>query len=249
MSMGEARRLHKSSGGQKILIVGRDGKPVKSDLFVGVPYLITGVGHRPPASFGPYQRLVNGSGIRPYIAGKTPEKWTWRKYRPAPAQIVFTAEELRFAERYRGHVMVEPNVKAVGHDNKSWLPTRWRELVRALSDEKISAIQCVPGGVTPITDRAVLTPSFRYACAVLSVSRAFIGTEGGLMHAAAAVGVPGVILWSEFISPSITGYDMHRNIRHADEACGMRTDCKHCAASMERITVSEVLTNLKEILK
>lgn len=244
MSIGEAKRLHQQTG-QRVLIVGRDGRPVKSDLFVGVPYIIDGR----PNSGESYQRLVNGSGVRPYIASKTPERWVWRKYKPTPADIVFTPSELDFADRYRGHVMVEPNVKSIGHDNKAWPAPRWRELVQALAAGGISTIQCVPGGVTPLTDRGALTPSFRYAAAVLSVSRAFIGTEGGLMHAAAAVGVPGVILWSGFIGPENTGYDMHRNLRHTDKSCGLRTNCDHCRAAMERITVTEAVANLKEILK
>ncbi len=243
MAIGEAKQLHRKTGGQKVLIVGRDGRPVKSDLFNDVPYLITS---RPNASFGPFQRLVNSSGHRPYIAGKTPEKWTWRKYKPVPADIVFTKGELEFAERYRGRVMVEPNVKAIGHDNKAWPAPRWH----ALAAEGIPTVQCVPGGVAPLTDTAALTPSFRYACAVLSVSKAFIGTEGGLAHAAAAVRVPGVVLFSDFISPDSVGYSMHRNIRHATGlGCGMRTNCSQCAKAMERITVTEVVTNLKETLK
>jgi ADP-heptose:LPS heptosyltransferase len=245
MSIGEAKRLHKKTG-QKVMIIARDGRPVRSDLFNDIPYII----HKPSNAGGPFQRLFNSSGVRPYIAGKTAEKWAWKKYKPIPADIVFTKSELEFADRYRGRVMIEPEINAnAGHQNKAWIGPRWRELVQVLNAEGIATVQCVPGGVKPITDTAALTPSFRYACAVLSVSRAFIGTEGGLMHAAAAVGVPGVILWSHFITPEVTGYDLHRNIRHAEGWCGMRVHCEECAKSMERITVTEVVTNLKEILK
>jgi hypothetical protein len=243
MSIGEAKRLHQKTGGQKVLIAGRDGRPVKSDLLNGIPYLVTS---QPGASRGPFQRLAGG---RPYIVGKTNERWTWRKYRPLPGEIVFTQSELEFAQRYRGRVMIEPRTKPIGHDNKAWLAPRWRELAQALDAEGIPTIQCAPDGVVPVTDTSALTPSFRYACAVLSVSKAFIGTEGGLMHAAAAVGVPGVILWSHFIAPEVTGYSMHRNIRHAEGWCGMRTKCPQCAESMARITTTEVVANLKEILK
>ena len=93
----------------------------------------------------------------------------------------------------------------------------------------------------------VQTPSFRHGAAVLAVSRAFVGTEGGLHHAAAALGVPAVVLFSEFISPDITGYATHRNIRHAGATCGARIPCSSCRASMEAITVDEVEKHLKEI--
>lgn len=244
MSIGEAKRLHQQTK-QLVMIVGRDGRPVKSDLFNGIPYLI----HRPTAAVS-YRRLVNGSGIRPYIAGKTIDKWTWRHYKPVPADVVFTPTELAFAEPYRDMIMLEPHVKPIGHSNKAWLLLNWLQLANSLKKEKL--VQCVSDHTVrtlPSHVLKVVTPTFRHALAVLSVCRAFVGTEGGLMHGAAAVGTPTVILWSEFISPDVTGYDMHRNLRHAGEACGRRTDCKTCAESMLAITVDEVLANLKEILK
>lgn len=248
MSMGEAKRLHKQSGGQKVMIVGRDGRPVKSDLMHGVPYLI--LNGRVSGADGPYQRLVNGSGFRPYIANKTTELWTWKRYKPVPADLVFTATELEFAERYRGAVMVEPNTKDIGHSNKAWSAIRWGHLDVDLRDAKLRVVQCGPSGTRWLNhSERVHTETFRQACAVLSVCRALITTEGGLMHAAAAVGVPAVVLWSEFISPEITGYASHRNIRHAGKPCGRRTDCPSCHASMMAITVDEIMNNLKEILK
>ncbi len=93
------------------------------------------------------------------------------------------------------------------------------------------------------------TTTFRQALAVLSVCRAFVGTEGALHHGAAAVGTPAVVLFSEFISPDVTGYPQHRNLRQAGAACGSRKPCKGCAESMRAISVLEVVANLKEILE
>lgn len=244
MSMGEARALHQRTG-QPVLIVDRAGKPVKNEgLFAGVPYLLTA-----PTSERPYQRLVNGPGIRPYIAQKGSRQWKWKPYTPKPAELVFTPNELAFAERYRGLIMIEPQVKAIGHDNKAWPAKNWAALISRLGEVTDPlTVQCGPGGTLAIANAFALTPSFRYAAAVLSVARAFIGTEGGLMHAAAAVGTPAVILWSEFIDPSITGYDVHRNIRKAGPACGMRSSCMGCKRSMQAITPSIVLDNLKDLL-
>lgn len=247
MAMGEARALHKRTK-QPVMIVGRDGRPIRSDLFAGVPYII----QRPPKT-GPFQRLVNGPGCRPYIAGKTDERWSWKPYKPIPAELKFTDAELAFAEPYRGMIMVEPHVKNIGHDNKAWGAINWQQLDSAIWSAGLRlgrVVQCGPPAGTHWLLHATKVPTdtFRQALAVMSVCRAFIGTEGGLMHGAAAVGVPGVILWSEFISPEITGYDMHRNLRHAGKPCGMRTNCESCRRSMSMITVTEVVTNLKEIL-
>jgi len=237
MSMGQARALHKSNR-LPVLIVGRDGRPIQSDLFRGVPYIIG----RPAGR--QHTRLINGPGVRPYIADKTATKWTWRPFKPTPAEIVFTPAEIAFAEPYRGMVMIEPNGKSIGHDNKMWLRDRWQ----AVADATPGAVQCGSADWLAGVARAP-TPTFRHALAVLSVCRAFVGTEGGLMHGAAAVGTPAVILWSEFISPEITGYAQHRNIRHAGKPCGSRTDCPGCRRSMEATTVDEVVQNLQEILE
>jgi len=246
MAMGEARALHKRTK-QPVMIVGRDGRPIRSDLFDGIPYII-----QKPSKSGPFQRLVNGPGVRPYIAGKTDERWTWRPYKPQPAELKFTERELEFAEKYRDMIMVEPSVKSVGHSNKAWSAINWQQLDSAIWSAGLRLgrlVQCGPSSTHWLLHATKApTDSFRQALAVLSVCRAFIGTEGGLMHGAAAVGVPGIILWSEFISPEITGYDMHRNLRHAGKPCGMRVDCPSCRESMYKITVPEVIANLKEVL-
>lgn len=245
MSIGEARALHKRTG-QRVMIVGRDGRPVRSDLFNWLPYLVT---HPRHAKGQPYQRLINGSGVRPYIAAKADDRWTWRKYKPIPAEVRFTSEEITFAEPYRGMVMLVPEVKKIGHSNKDWGPIYWSQLDCLLHSAGIATVQCGPSGAHWLHNCArAVTPTFRHALAVLSVCRAVVTTEGGLMHGAAAVGVPAVVIWSEFISPEITGYPQHRNLRKAGEPCGRRTDCPGCRKSLTAITPVEVFEALKEIL-
>lgn len=242
MASGEARKLHAETG-KPVLIVGAHGRPMWSEVFEHIPYIL----RRPiPRA---YLRMVNGGGVRPYIAGKTPTKWTWRPYQPIPAEIRFTDKEMAFAKPYRGMVMIEPNVKDVGHTNKAWPVDRWADLVRYLDTP---LVHCVPMSKQPYVATKVLkviTPTFRHAAAILSVSRLFIGTDGGLHHAAAAVGTPAVVLWSEFTSPEILGYPGMTNIRHAGEPCGSRVNCPGCREAMRRITVDEVLLAIKERLK
>jgi len=254
--MGEARALHKRVS-KPVLIVGMDGKPVFSDLFAGLPYITTPRpairGMRSPIGFAVSSvRLVNGPGARPYIVGKTLYKWTWKAYKPIPAEIIFTDEEREFAEPYRGMIMLEPHVKNTGHHNKDWGPINWQQLDSLLHTVRGSAqaVQCGPPGTRWLLHTTgVVTDTFRKACAVLSVCRAFVGAEGGLMHAAAAVGVPAVIVYGGFISPKVTGYPMHRNLfTGTGLGCGVRVDCPHCAAAMARITPKMVLEQLKEIL-
>lgn len=243
LAMGEARAMHEKTK-QPVAIVDPRGRIVKDHgLSEGIPYIL-----RRPTSARTYLRLINAPGARPYIAAKSPTKWTWKPYKPIPAEIKFTDGELEFAQRYAGRVMIESNVKDIGHTNKAW--HRWPALMTALRAEGIQTFQCGPGGTPWIADDFLLTPTFRYAAAALSKASAFVGTEGGLGHAAAAVGVPSVIIFGGFISPEVTGYEMHRNLfTGSGLGCGMRTDCRHCREAMDKITVDEVVRNLKELLK
>jgi len=242
MASGEARKLHKSNK-LPCIIVDRYGRPYWSDMWDGLPYIVKRAGGQN------VNRLQNGPGVRPYIAGKTVNNWTWRKYTPTPAEIVFTAEEKAFAEPYRGMVMIEPSVKNIGHTNKAWIADRWLAVSYARSD----FVQCLPPGESSFLSlsgvRRVVTPTFRHAAAVLSVCRAYVGTEGGLHHCAAAVGTPAVVIFGGFISPAVTGYATHSNLfTGTGLGCGSRLDCAHCRKAMENITVDQVVAELEKLL-
>lgn len=240
MAAGEARLAHEKTG-RPVLITDPVGTPQWSEVFEGNPYIL-----RKPFAAGGFARVINCAGHRPYIVGKTNGRWTWRPYKPTPAQMFFTEQELAFAECCRGKIMIEPNGKPIGHKNKLWFRERWQELVHTFPEH---FVQCGPVGTNWLDGVSRMpTANFRQALAVLSVCRALVATEGGLMHGAAAVGTPAVVLWSEFIDPGITGYAQHRNIRHARRTCGMRINCASCRKSMEAITVREVADALTEIL-
>ncbi len=248
MASGEARKLYKSNK-LPTVIVDRYGRPYWNEMWDGVSYILK------RAAGKQANRLQNGPGVRPYIAGKTPNNWTWKKYTPVPAEIHFTPEELAFAAPYRGMVMIEPCVKNIGHPNKAWISDRWGKVVDRMNPGMVLDdglfVQCIPPGGRGLDEivRHVATPSFRHAAAVLSVCRAFVGTEGGLMHAAAAVGTPAVVIFGGFISPAVTGYAAHRNLfTGTGLGCGIRTNCAHCRKAMENITVDQVVTELERIL-
>lgn len=187
--------------------------------------------------------VINAGGCRPYIAAKTAKYWRWKRWSIEPGELYLSKAEKSFAEPYAGAILIEPNTKAAD-SNKAWIWERWQELV----DRGGRYIQVGPEGTRELRGvERVITPRFRDACAILSVSRAFVGTEGGLHHAAAALGRPAVVLFSEFISPEFTGYKQHRNLRRANDICGSRVPCASCRRSMEAITVDEVEKNLREI--
>lgn len=238
MCTGEAGRVFEESR-RRVVIVGADGRTRWNQVFDHNPIL--------SRSLGPeFKALVNGPNARPYIASKTSTKWTWKPYRPIRGVVYLMGLERAEAERFAGRVIIEPNVKRNGHTNKAWPWARWQAVVDAFPPNTF--VQCLPPVPTKRLERVELAPTrdFRTACAVMEISDGFVGAEGGLHHAAAAFDKPAVVLWSEFIAPEFTGYDDQRNIRHAGEACGSRLPCATCAASMDAISVEEVVANLKE---
>lgn len=235
MATSQVRRLHAATG-RKVCILNRRGQPRWDAVFDNNPKLTRDID-------APH--LVNAPGVRPYIAGKTPERWTWQRWEIEPGELFLSADELAFAEPYRGMVLIEPTTKVPG-SNKAWIERRWQQVVQAMPD--VQFVQTGPPGTRWLVGVKRVQTTFRQACAVLSVARACVVPEGGLHHAAAALDVPAVVLWSEFIAPEFTGYASQRNLRHAGEACGLRVRCHECAASMARITVDEVVANLQEIV-
>lgn len=245
MSIGEAKRIHQRTG-QPVLITDPRGMPVRSDLFTGVPYLLT----KPERGIR-YQRHVNSPGHRPYIKLKTAERWYWNKYRPEPADVVLTQAEHEFAEGIsRPFIVLEPHVKAVGHRNKDWGWTHWEDLATLLRRDNHRVIQMVrPGEKVLRHAEGAQVPEFRKALAVLGQATLYVGPEGGLHHGAAAMRTPAVVLFGEFISPDTTGYANHANLFASNQACGLRTDCPGCRKAMQAIAPEEVATQVRSMLE
>jgi ADP-heptose:LPS heptosyltransferase len=83
----------------------------------------------------------------------------------------------------------------------------------------------------------------------LARAKLYIGAEGGLHHAAAALGVPAVVLFGGFIPPLVTGYETHINLTGgAQEACGSLKPCDHCRKAMDAISVEEVAAAARTII-
>lgn len=178
-------------------------------------------------------------------------RWVFRDFKCPPGEVFLTLEEKRFALSHLWGpdpiAIVEPRTKPIGAcagANKTWPLSRYQELAsRLLAATGCSPVQLVPAGFAPLLKDvdAISTPSFRHALAVLGLAQIFVGPEGGLMHGAAAMGVPSaVILYGGFNSPRSTGYPQFENIA-VGEPCGTIEACWHCKAAMESISVDRVL--------
>ncbi|MCR4331292.1 MAG: hypothetical protein NUV34_01090 [Sulfuricaulis sp.] len=246
MVSGRARMLQQAD--PRKCRVTYQGKPRWSPIFDGNPR-IAGISER-----GDFQDLParGANNMRPYHTAKTAERWHYNlDFRPEVGELYFTDAERAFGARFAGRIIIEPHIKPGASPNKQWGWMRWNKLAWLMQRAGLLVTQLGPPG-TALLEGAehIPTPSFRLAAAVLAGAQAAVLPEGGAHHAAAALGVPAVVIFGGFTPVELTGYPMHRNLGASlGEACGMRLPCPHCAAKMASITPEQVFDELRAILK
>ena len=181
----------------------------------------------------------NYPSSRPYLKGTNKGKLLFNDdYKPRVGEIYFSHEEQKDIDKIDGdYIIVEPNVKKIyAHTvNKAW--HGWEQLLK----HDLPWLQLGDVSVDRYTNWKE-TATFRDALKVLSKAKLFVGTDGGLHHAAAALGIPSVVIWTGFTSPRHLGYDTHRNIHDGSEPCGTYDSvCQHCLLKSKAITVEQVL--------
>lgn len=203
-----------------------------------------------PEEAGDFLILDHNAGRR-YRDIEYPTHRVWTRVGPARPVLKLTAQEREWAagQNVAGHVLLEPSLKSNAPVNKDWGRPNWEALARSL---RFPLLQLGPAG-TPVLPgvRHVVTQDFRQAAAVLERCRAAVLPEGGLHHAAAALGLRAVVMFGGYISPLQTGYPEHINLfPHPDTrtACGQRLPCEHCRKAMASISVTSVVTALGLLL-
>lgn len=245
---GIARRIHAMTN-QSVSVLDANGNPRQCDLWNGLSHIYqNGMGQIP---------FVNGPSARQYYHGMAGSRILWRKWDIAPGEIRLTADERKWAveqftmgDQHPRFIVINPSWKAKGGggQNKDWGIERWAEVARAMD---VLLVQFADDWVLPGVV-LIPAPTFRHACAILERSIGYVGHEGGLHHAAAALGKPAVVVFGGFISPEVTGYRNHTNLYAPDEryplGCGETAPCDHCRASMDKITVEQVVNAVKEMV-
>jgi len=176
-------------------------------------------------------------------------KWIWNyDFRAKPGEFFFDQwERLKIdalKKSYNDFVVIEPNVpwqKTVA-PNKDWGEQKYRQLCRRLRDQGISVVQFVHKNTRRRLDGVATQElkNFRDVIGALSLAKLYIGPEGGMHHASAAVGIDAVVLMGGFIPPLVVGYAGHANFTGGAKACGSIQPCSHCVEAMSRISVDEV---------
>lgn len=190
-----------------------------------------------------YNKLVNG-------------RWEWNyAFKAVPGEFYFSDAEAQYAERFRnliqGAIVIEPNVpwqKSVA-PNKDWGEAKYLHLTELLLRRGLRVVQFIhKNSRRRLHAQHIELASFRYVLRCLSMAALYIGPEGGMHHAAAALGIKAVVIMGGFIPPEIVGYDRHINLTGGAVACGNINTCSHCRLAMERISVDEVHRAVEVIL-
>ena len=163
-------------------------------------------------------------------------------WKATPGEFFFDEAEKKLTA-YRGGVLIEPNVpwfKSVAN-NKDWGFSRYQLVCDQLRAQGVEVWQISYGQKRLKGARVLMVSSYREMAASLCSVDVIVCPEGGMSHAAAAVGMPAVVLFGGYPAPQVTGYDIHTNLTGGVEPCGSFVDCPHCADAMRRISVDEVM--------
>lgn len=164
---------------------------------------------------------------------------------------MLSEQEQSLAEQWarRPFAVIEPHIKGNASPSKRWPLERYVRLARALRAH-CEVYQVGAPGAPPLDDVPQLeTRSFRDVLPYLKAARVYIGPEGGLHHASAAMGTRAVVIYGGYVPPAVTGYDFHINLTGGVKACGTHTHaCRHCVDAMERISIDDVLDAARQLL-
>lgn len=247
IASAQAKRMHLADPRRRVAIRGKDSRARWHPIWDHNPRLA----HPGLVDQGAdVQWLYNCSGHRPYIdySKETKQSYTWVDFKVEPGEIYLTEGEKTLSRVTSGAIVIEPHIKPAAPINKHWGRTRWLALIEQLKG-RYDLVQLGEPGVETLPGvRRIMTYSIREACGYLAGARAAILPEGGLHHAAAALGVRAVVIFGGYISPAITGYDTHENLFTGGKACGRRVPCGHCGEAMAKISPNQAAEALERIL-
>lgn len=275
MARGDAWALHNATGKQVAIGNGQTVDTSDRVLDYGMDFLAT----QHQVDQGGVEWVHSYGGNRPYIDYEALRAYVLEKrgvsmvktrklvglagrylynldYRPIPAPIVLTPEEEDLVGRLKARgpfAVVEPFIKTRAPPGKQWPVDRFAEVARRLSADL--PVYQISAPERPVLEGLVKLPtnSFRSAMTYIAASSLYVGPEGGLHHAAAAVKTRAVVIYGGFTSPLITGYPpLHVNLTGDNDgyACGTRyAVCPHCTRALDSVAPTEVLEHAHRLLE
>lgn len=237
MASGHAQRVWNDVQ-RPIVIADAHGKPRWSEVWENNPVIV----RKPtPDSL----TIKNAPGCRPYIAypwnGR--QKFSGWRARDHIGRFYFTDAEIDAAIKAtaaisRPFLVIGPTIKANANPNKDWGFDRYQALVEVMP--AVTFVQLGPSGTRRLRGiRHIETPGFRSAAAILALAAGYVGAEGAMHHAAAALSLPAVVLVGSAVPVESLCYETHTNMAHGDP-CGSWAPCAHCRTNMDEVTVNDV---------
>jgi ADP-heptose:LPS heptosyltransferase len=267
MLSGAVRELKRRFPGVAITALGAENAPMFRQVFAGNPYITYA------SQLRPEQRHFDLPLLRLDKPDEAAGRNIWMPgFTPIPGNLYLRPDELQWALRATTDIRQRSGCAALVylnpyakpshtmpsgehrvypyHVNKEWGIERYAAVIRA-AGARIAFLQ--PNAFDdprPFAEGAhsvANCPSFRHAAALLSHCDAYLGCEGGMHHAAAALGIRGVVIYGGWISPGLSGYACHDNVYRGRfrDACGLRSECAHCREAMAAIPPAELVQRLK----
>jgi ADP-heptose:LPS heptosyltransferase len=169
-------------------------------------------------------------------------RWIWNCDFKAPrGELFFDGAEMSQCRLRAGAVLIEPNMpwhKPITQ-NKDWGLANYQELADKLRKAGWRVLQTSYGKRRLERVERIQTETFRQVATLLTGIDLAIVPEGGLHHAAAAVGTRAIVIFGGVIPPAVLGYPSHINFG-ADDACGKLDACDHCRRVLQSIEVDHV---------
>jgi ADP-heptose:LPS heptosyltransferase len=153
------------------------------------------------------------------------------------------------------YVAIEPDTNREWFgDLRAWPWDYWQLLIdQMIIDDPSRQIVQTGVGDKPLRNVVDLRgqTTFREAAALIETSALFIGTEGGLMHAAGAVRAQSLIIWGGVTEPTFAGLPNRQLIlfnRLECTPCGYRNSCPYDKACIRGISVEQVFSTVQRAL-
>ena len=129
---------------------------------------------------------------------------------------------------------------------------KWQQVVNDLKKE-IQIVQIGPANVRVLDNVVNLTgqTTFRQAAGIVGKSSIFLGSEGGLVHAATAFDTSCVVVTTGFMHPNLSRYPDHKIVWANNDhgPCGMKIYCNECDRASKNLDYSIIVENIRELLE
>jgi len=146
-------------------------------------------------------------------------------------------------------IVIEPNSKLSYTPNRQYPIPKWQEVVNKIFND-VQVVQTGIGGpvlknVTNLTGKT----TFRANVLLIKYAKAFISSEGGLVHGATCVDTPSVVPINSYIPQTLVRYPQNTYISSSSHSpCGSYKECQRCLKEMNSITPESIIEAVKEIL-